>query len=255
MPLGKGYQSQVDEDDQLFLDLWKFSRELKNVTEFVKEQKRKSGVKTITSNLAVIALKIAATAMGAGGTELLGTGTIGVEAGVSEGPALAELSAEGIAVPIAQKVSDKTTQQTSRSQILGGDEFDAFHNPAGQKTTAQKVKKIAAEKAKGAVCLPQLLAVAQGLKQMHMDRGDWQRSKREMITKINTIIGFLDEIIDWDDHNKKVTWKATKRPLIKKKTITSGQLIRKYRERVRAFNTAVAKRGVRKEASATEPLL
>lgn len=241
-----------DEEDQFFLDLWLFSRSLKEATKAVQEKKLTSGFSAVLTNLAAIGLKITATALSAGGTEMLGAGTAAAEAGISSGATLGELSAEGIAVPAGQKVSSKTT--TSVVGYKAPESFSAFSNIEEKKGAKQQVAELAVNAAKNAAMIPQLKALLNGLKQINLDKTEWQRAKRDVIGKITAIIDALDEIIPWEEAEREITWKGSK-VTFKKKTMTSTQIKAKYNERVREFRRAAADHADRKEKSMNEPIL
>lgn len=241
-----------DEETQFFLDLWLFSRCLKDFTKAIREKKNTSGLKAVSTNLAAIGLKIAGMVLSAGGTEMLGMGTAAAEAWLSNGATLAELSAEGISVPAAEKVAGKTTTTVVGQSAPAS--FSSFSNMQEKRGVAEKVSAFVVNAAKNALMIPQMIAVLNGLKQIRLDSADWQRAKRDLIRSITTIIGILDEIIPWDDADREVTWKGS-RVSIRKKTITSKQLLAKYQKRVEEFTRAVADRDERKERTMNEPLL
>jgi hypothetical protein len=251
MPPTSNYLRFEDEETQFLLDLWLFSRNLKDVTKAVNEKKITSGLLAVVTNLTHIGLKLTAAVMSAGGTEMLGVGTALVQTGLTSGVTAAELTTEGIAIPVAEKVAGKITTSVGRPQ--GAASFSAFSNREEKKPVLDSISEFVLNAAKNAAMVPQLTAMFNGLKQINLDRGDWQIAKQRLIDGILTIIDALDEVIPWNEAEREVTWKGSRVPL-RKKSITSKQLLAKYSERVRAFRAAVESRENRKEKSLTMPL-
>ncbi len=103
-----------------------------------KNQKITSGLLAVVTNLTHIGLKLTAAVMSAGGTEMLGVGTALVQTGLTSGVTAAELTTEGIAIPVAEKVAGKITTSVGRPQ--GAASFSAFSNREEKKPVLDSIR-------------------------------------------------------------------------------------------------------------------
>ena len=246
------YEKFEDEDLQFWLDLWLFSRHLKAATGFLKEKKIQSGLKATVTNLAEVGLKVTGKVLTAGGTELLGLGTVAAHAGISSGATVGALSADGIAVPVATKVAGRVKSQVGR--VERATSFSQFQNRKTKQSLTSKAKGAAKEGVKGVLMVDQLQSAFAGLKQIAQKRQEWDAQKRDVISCMRPILARLDELIAEYTRVIKVKWKGSKLPLLKK-TVMSTQIRKKYLERVRKFNRVTNAYEQKKEVGGRVPLL
>ena len=244
------YEQLEDEDLQFYLNLWMFSRHLKDATKFIKEPKIQSGLKAVVTNLAEVGLKITGMVLTAGGTELLGAATAAAHAGVGSGATIAALSADGIAVPIATNVAGAIKSQTGNLQRV--ESFSQINNRQTNQSVQSKVTGAAKQGVKSALMVDQLTSAFQGLKQICQPRAIWDQQKRDVITSMGGILEKLDILVVEHHKDIEVTWKGSKIPL-KKKTVMSRQIRDKFYTRWREFDATADKYVLRKQGKV--PLL
>ena len=226
------YEQLEDADLQFWLNLWMFSRHLKAATGFLKEKKIQSGLKATVTNLAEVGLKVTGLVLTTGGTELLGVGTAAAHAGIGSGATVGALSADGIAVPVSTNVAGMAKSQIGR--VERADSFSQFQNRKTKQSLASKAKGAAKEGVKGVLMINQLQSAFAGLKQIGQKRQEWDAQKRDVISSMRPILTKVDELIVEHTRVIEVTWKGSKVPL-KKKTVMSDQIRRKYYQRDREF--------------------
>jgi len=222
-----------NKDLQFYLNLWLFSRHLKEMTAFLKQGKIKGGFTSAATNLAVVGLKIAGIVLTAGGTELLGAGTALAEVGgVGGGVTLAQLSADGIAVPVAENLAAALSPAHISKHV--------------------KVKAAAIVVVKSVLCIETFVAIINGLKQAARPRDGWDKQKEDVIKYTRPVIGAVDELLKQHVKVINITWVGSKIPL-KKKTVLSTQIKEKYQKRCEEFHTEAASNEKRKGRNIPTP--